>query len=362
MSQLSDSQKWMILLAISFGGFVLYLLSPVLMPFFAAALLAYLGDPVADRLEIKFQPRFSKKLSRSIAVTIVFITLFIVLTIIALLILPLLSQQIGYLISNMPAYLDHIQNNVLPMVTKYMGIESSIFDLELFKKLFSTHYVQAGGVVSQIVSSLASSGLVLAVWVANMVLIPVVTFYLLRDWDVLITHIDGLLPRKNLSVIRKLAKESDEVLSAFLRGQFVVMLALGAVYSTGLWFIDLKLALLIGMLAGLVSFVPYLGFIVGIVAASIAMLLQTHDVMQLIPVIIVFSIGQMLEGMLLTPVLVGDKIGLHPVAVIFAVLAGGQLFGFVGILLALPVAAVLVVMLRHMHNEYKSSSVFNDVV
>ena len=360
MSLLTDSQKWMILLAISVTGFVMYLLSPVLMPFFAAALLAYLGDPVVDRLEMKFQPKLSKKLSRSVAVTIVFIALFVTLTIMAFLILPLLAQQIGYLASNMPAYLDHIQNNFLPMVTEYLGVDVSIFNLELFKKLFSTHYVQAGGIISEIMSSIASSGMMLAVWLANMVLIPVVTFYLLRDWDVLIAHIDDLLPRKNLAAIRKLAKESDEVLSAFLRGQFVVMLALGAVYSTGLWFIDLKLALLIGMLAGLVSFVPYLGFIVGIVAASVAMLLQTQDVMQLIPVIIVFSIGQMLEGMLLTPVLVGDKIGLHPVAVIFAVLAGGQLFGFVGILLALPVAAVLVVMLRHMHNEYKSSSVFND--
>lgn len=360
MSQLTDSQKWMTLLVISGTGFVMYLLSPVLMPFFAAALLAYLGDPIVDRLEMKFQPKFSKKLSRGIAVTIVFIVLLVILTIMAFLILPLLAQQVSYLIANMPAYLDHIQNNTLPMITKYLGIDTTVFDLALFKKLFSTNYAQAGGVITQIVSSIATSGLVLAVWVANMVLIPVVTFYLLRDWDVLIAHIDDLLPRKNLSAIRKLAKESDEVLSAFLRGQFVVMLALGTVYSTGLWFIDLKLALLIGMLAGLVSFVPYLGFIVGIVAASIAMILQTNDVMQLIPVIIVFSIGQMLEGMLLTPVLVGDKIGLHPVAVIFAVLAGGQLFGFVGILLALPVAAVLVVMLRHMHNEYKSSSVFND--
>jgi len=360
MSQITDSQKWMLLLALSAGGFIMYLLSPVLMPFFAAALLAYLGDPVVDRLEMKFLPKLSKKLSRSVAVTIVFITLFVALTIMAFLILPLLAQQVGYLVSNMPAYLDHIQNNFIPMLTQYLGIDASIFDFELFKKLFSTHYVQAGGIISQVFASIASSGLTLAVWGANMVLIPVVTFYLLRDWDVLIAHIDDLLPRKYMSSIRKLATESDEVLSAFLRGQFVVMLALGAVYSTGLWFIDLKLALLIGMLAGLVSFVPYLGFIVGIVAASVAMLLQTQDVMQLIPVIIVFSIGQMLEGMLLTPVLVGDKIGLHPVAVIFAVLAGGQLFGFVGILLALPVAAVLVVMLRHMHNEYKSSSVFND--
>ena len=360
MSQITDSQKWMMLLVILFIGFVLYLLSPVLVPFFAAALLAYLGDPIADRLETKFSPKCTPELSRSLAVTIVFIALFSVLTVMAFLIIPLLGQQIGYLVSNMPAYLDHIQNNIVPMVAKNVGLDATVIDFELLKKLFAAHYAQAGGIISQIVSSVASSGLALAAWLANMVLIPVVTFYLLRDWDILVAHIDSLLPRKKLSVIRRLAKESDEVLSAFLRGQFVVMLALGVIYSTGLWFIDLKLALLIGMLAGLVSFVPYLGFIVGIIAASVAMLFQTHDLMQLMPVAIVFGIGQMLEGMLLTPVLVGDKIGLHPVAVIFAVLAGGQLFGFVGILLALPVAAVLAVMLRHMHNEYKSSSLFNN--
>ncbi len=359
MSQVSDSQKWMILLTISLVGFVLYLLAPVLTPFFAAALLAYLSDPIADSLEQKIPSNLSHSVRRSIAVSIVFMVLFAVLTVIAVLIIPLLGQQITYLVLKMPAYLDYIQSDVLPMLASYLGIDSSVFDFALLKKLFVTHYAQAGGLVSYMLSSVASSSLMLVVWAANMVLIPVVTFYLLRDWDILIGHIDSLLPTKKQAVIRKLAQQSDEVLSAFLRGQFVVMLALGAVYSTGLWFIDLKLALLIGMLAGLVSFVPYLGFIVGIIAASVAMLLQTHDVMQLIPVLIVFTIGQMLEGMLLTPVLVGDKIGLHPVAVIFAVLAGGQLFGFVGILLALPVAAVLAVMLRHMHNEYVSSSLFN---
>jgi len=196
---------------------------------------------------------------------------------------------------------------------------------------------------------------------ANLLLIPVVTFYLLRDWDKLIARIDELLPRKSQPVIEKLAKQSDDVLAAFLRGQFLVMLVLGVVYACGLWFINLELALLIGMLAGLVSFVPYLGFIVGILVASIAVLLQTQDLMMLIPVLIVFGIGQALEGMVLTPLLVGDKIGLHPVAVIFAVLAGGQLFGFVGVLLALPVAAVLAVLLRHLHGEYKSSAIFNNI-
>jgi len=352
MSQVSDSQKWMILTGVTITAFALYLLSPILTPFFAAALLAYLGDPLADRLE--------KKFSRTVAVSIVFIALFSILTVLAFFILPLLAQQVSYLVNNMPAYLDHIQKNVVPMLAQKSGIDSTVIDLELIKKLFTTHYAQAGGLVSQLVSSVAASGLMLVAWIANLVLIPVVTFYLLRDWDLLIARIDELLPRKFQPVIARLAKDSDDVLAAFLRGQFMVMIALGMVYSIGLWFIDLELALLIGMLAGLVSFVPYLGFIVGIVAASVAMLLQTHELLHLIPVLIVFSIGQMLEGMLLTPLLVGDRIGLHPVAVIFAVLAGGQLFGFVGILLALPVAAVLAVLLRHVHGEYKSSSIFNN--
>lgn len=352
MNQISDSQKWMIMFGVAITSFALYALAPILTPFFAAALLSYLGDPLADRLE--------KKFPRSVSVSIVFIALFSVLTIIAFFVFPLLAQQISYLVNNMPVYIDHVQQNVVPMLAQKSGIDTSLIDFELIKKLFTAHYAQAGGLISQLVSSVASSGLVLVALIANMVLIPVVTFYLLRDWDLLIARIDELLPRKFQPVIAKLAKDSDEVLAAFLRGQFMVMLALGVVYSTGLWFIDLKLALLIGMLAGLVSFVPYLGFIVGIVAASVAMLLQTHDMMQLIPVAIVFTIGQLLEGMLLTPLLVGDRIGLHPVAVIFAVLAGGQLFGFVGILLALPVAAVLAVLLRHIHDEYKSSAIFNN--
>ena len=351
MNAISDSQKWMFVFGILSTVFVLYLLAPILTPFFAAALLAYLGDPLADRLE--------KKMSRSIAVSIVFIVLFAALTIMALLILPLLVQQLTYLISNIPAYIDNIQQNVVPMLAQKLGINSNLIDFELIKKLFTTHYAQAGGMVSQIVSSIAASGVALIALVANIVLIPVVTFYLLRDWDDIISRIDELLPRKMQPVIVELAKESDDVLAAFIRGQLLVMLVLGIVYSSGLWFIDLELALLIGMLAGLVSFVPYLGFIVGILAASIAVLLQTQELMMLIPVFIVFGIGQALEGMLLTPLLVGDRIGLHPVAVIFAVLAGGQLFGFVGVLLALPVAAVLAVLLRHIHREYKASTIFN---
>jgi len=350
---LSDSQKWMLLLGLLLLLFALYILAPILTPFFAAALLAYLGDPLADKLE--------KKIPRSLAVTIVFVVLFSALTVVALLIFPLLAQQLAYLISNIPLYIDNVQQNIVPLLAQKLGINIDQIDFDSIKKLVTAHYAQAGSVLSQIVSSVAASGMALIALLANMILIPVVTFYLLRDWDELVKRIDELLPRKSQPVIAKLARESDEVLAAFLRGQLMVMLVLGMVYSFGLWFIDLELALLIGMLAGLVSFVPYLGFIVGILAASVAVLLQTQDVMMLIPVFIVFGIGQLLEGMLLTPLMVGDKIGLHPVAVIFSVLAGGQLFGFVGVLLALPIAAVIAVLVRHMHNEYKSSTIFNNI-
>lgn len=148
------------------------------------------------------------------------------------------------------------------------------------------------------------------------------------------------------------------MLGAFLRGQLLVMISLGTIYSVGLWLIGLEFAILVGMLAGLVSFVPYLGFIVGILVAGVAVIFQTHELMQLIPVVAVFAVGQALEGMLLTPVLVGDRIGIHPVVIIFAILAGGQLFGFVGVLLALPVAAVLAVIVRHLHRRYLDSGIY----
>jgi predicted PurR-regulated permease PerM len=172
------------------------------------------------------------------------------------------------------------------------------------------------------------------------------------------SRVRELLPRRSEAVIVKLAQQSDEVLGAFLRGQLLVMLALAFIYSAGLMMMGLDLALLIGMLAGLVSFVPYLGFIVGILAACVAALFQFQELLPLLYVAIVFGVGQMLEGMVLTPLLVGDRIGLHPVAVIFSVLAGGQLFGFVGVLLALPVAAVIAVLLRYLHTQYKSSALY----
>ena len=193
----------------------------------------------------------------------------------------------------------------------------------------------------------------------NLILIPVVTFYLLRDWDLLVKGVHDLLPRNMQAEISRTAIEVDDVLGAFFRGQLMVMLALGVIYSVGLSLVGVELAVLIGMGAGLLSVVPYLGSIVGVLVAAGAAIFQFQDWFHLLMVLLVFGVGQSAESMYLTPKLVGDRIGLHPVTVIFAVLAGGQLFGFLGVLLAMPVAAVLNVLVRHMHNKYRKSEMYS---
>jgi len=345
------NNRWFWMLSIVAGGVLIFLLAPVLTPFIAAAVLAYIGDPLVDRLE-------GYKLPRTLAVVIVFIVLTLLAVIALLVLIPLLEHQFVILGNKIPGYIEVIQNRFIPWLNRHFDLGMQL-DMETLKTSLQAHWKEAGSVAKTMVAYITHSGALLAGWLANLVLIPVVTFYLLRDWDILVARIRELLPRKSEPVISRLARSSDEVLGAFLRGQLLVMLALSAVYTIGLWLAGLDLALLIGMLAGLVSFVPYLGFIVGIVVAGIAALLQFHDAIHLIYIAIVFGIGQALEGMLLTPMLVGDRIGLHPVAVMFAVLAGGQLFGFLGVLLALPVAAVIAVILRYMHERYKDSALYS---
>ena len=346
-----DSYKWFLLAGLLVTGWLVYLLSPILSPFLFAALLAYLGDPLVDKLE-------ARKLSRMLSVIIVFTLMLSVVIIVPLLLLPVIETQLGVLIRSLPGYIDWITETFLPTLQERLGVDPVAFDVERVKSALMANWKDTGSIAANVVAYITSSGMAMLAWLANLVLVPVLTFYMLLDWDHFIAGIRDLLPRNIEPTVARLSLESDEMLSAFLRGQFLVMLSLGLIYSVGLSIIGLNTAVLVGLLAGLVSFVPYLGVIVGLIAASVAMLFQTHDVMQLIPVGIVFGIGQMLEGMVLTPWLVGDKIGLHPVTVMFAVLAGGQLFGFVGILLALPVAAVLVVLVRHAREKYQSSDLY----
>ncbi|WP_428240415.1 AI-2E family transporter [Gynuella sp.] len=346
---ISDTQKWLVLVSVLLFGMFIYLLSPILSPFLVGIALAYMGDPLVDRLE-------KLKLSRTLSVVVTFAVLLLVLVAIGLILVPKLASQFRFLAEIGPEAIVRFQKEAIPWINQNVGVDLDAID---WSSLGATiNWKETGSIVTKTLARVTTSGIAVAAFIGNLVLIPVVTFYLLRDWDIMVARIGDLIPRNYYQTSTKVAQECHEMLGAFLRGQLLVMLALGIMYSIGLWVVGLKLALLIGLVAGLASIVPYMGFVVGIGFALIAAMLQFQDWMPLLWVCLVFAIGQMVEGMLLTPLLVGDRIGLHPVAVIFAVLAGGQLFGFVGILIGLPVAAVIMVLLRHLHANYKGSSLY----
>lgn len=346
-----NSGRWFWLVLGTIATSLLYLLAPILTPFLVGALLAYLGDPLVDRLE-------TWKLSRTLSVALVFVSIILALLLFFLFLVPVLETQIGRFIAVLPNYLDWAMNVFSPYLQHSFGVDPSVLGGEKLKNLIASHWKETGGLISNAIQTISKSGFVVLGWVANLALIPIITFYLLRDWDYMVAYIDDLLPRSIEPIVATLAREADEVLGAFLRGQLLVMLCLASIYSVGLAAVGLEFALLIGLIAGLVSFVPYLGLIVGVGVAGISILFQTQNAMDLLWVFAVFGVAQVIEGMLLTPLLVGERIGLHPVTVIFAVLAGGQLFGFFGILLALPVAAVLAVIMRHIHCSYKQSQIY----
>lgn len=349
---IASSNRWLWLAVLLLCGVLIYLLSPILSPFLVGMLLAYLGDPLVDRLE---RWRFS----RTWGVIAVFALFSLLLLVLLLVLLPMLGKQLVRLYELTPQALDWLQHDALPWVQVQMGLEANFWRFDQLKAALSGHLGSTTDLVSGILSRATASSLALLAWLGNLLLIPVVCFYLLRDWDHIMARLRSLLPRRQEPVIVALLGECHEVIGAFLRGQLLVMLALAVVYAMGLMLVGLELGLLIGVLAGLASIVPYMGFVVGIGAAVVAALFQFGlEPYPLLGVAAVFTVGQMLEGMLLTPLLVGDRIGLHPVAVIFAVLAGGQLFGFVGVLLALPVAAVIMVVLRHVHDLYKLSDLY----
>jgi predicted PurR-regulated permease PerM len=220
------------------------------------------------------------------------------------------------------------------------------------------HWQSLGKASAQTLLRITGSGASLLLGLANLALVPVVAFYLMRDWDLLVAKALDMLPLVWQDKAAYMVSEADEVIGAFLRGQFVVMCALGLVYGGGLWLVGLQLALLLGLVAGLASIVPYLGFTVGVIASCIAAYAQFGEWSMLLWVLLVFGIGQAVESMVLTPVLVGDRIGLHPVAVIFVLMAGAQLAGFIGMVIALPVGAVIMVFLRHAITHYRASDVY----
>lgn len=344
--------RWPLAAAAGAGLVVLlYLLEPILLPFLLGALIAYLGDPLVDMLE-------RRHLNRTLGVILVFLVYVLVIVASVTLLLPLLLHQLDLLVDKIPAAYDWATQVAFPWVKQRLDLPLERLPRLDWSGQLADHWQSVGKITAQTLKKLSGSGANLLLWLANLALVPVVAFYLMRDWDHLVGKALGMLPLVWQDKVSYMVGEADEVVGAFLRGQFLVMCALGAVYGLGLWLVGVQLALLLGLIAGLASIVPYLGFTVGVLASCLAAYVQFGDWSVLLWVLLVFGVGQALESMVLTPVLVGDRIGLHPVAVIFALMAGAQLAGFVGVVLALPVAAVIMVFLRHAITHYRSSDIY----
>lgn len=345
--------RWLILAAVFV--FLIYLLLPVLTPFLIAAILAYICDPLVNRLCLVGIGKF--KLGRTLATVLVMVGILGLLTLLVLILIPLLQKESLLVIERLPGAISNIRTVIEPWLQAKFGISFSI-DSAQIQEIISKNWKTAGGLLGDALIMAGNNGVALISVVANILLLPVVLFYLLRDWDGFVASIAQLIPLDWQSKTVAVATEIDQVLSEFLRGQLSVMLVMSAFYALALWLAGLSMALPIGLIAGLLGFVPYLGFALGMALALIVAALQFTSFGQVIPVLLVFGIGQLLEGMVLTPKLVGSRIGLHPVVVIFALLAGGQLFGFAGVLLALPVSAAIAVGLRHTKDNYLSSTTY----
>lgn len=326
-------------LLVAGGFYLLYLLSPILTPFLIAAILAYLFDPLVDRLE-------RRRIGRPWGTLLVLLGLLLFLAALALILTPLFQAQARMLMAQIPRLIEWGQEALLPWLRSHAGIDLLGDQAEVMAWL-KAHVSELTRLTAYL-PAVGNQGLAILGWLANLLLIPVVTFYLLRDWDITMAGTAKLVPTAWRPKATEIAREIDAVLSEFARGQLAVIVLMTLFYSLGLWLAGLDYALAVGMIAGILVFVPYLGVVVGVLLGTLAGLGQSGDLVAVIPVWVVFGLGQLLEGMLLTPWLVGDRVGLHPVAVIFALMAFGQLFGFFGVLLAIPVSAALLVALRHL--------------
>ncbi|MCJ8511888.1 chloramphenicol efflux transporter CxpE [Acinetobacter lwoffii] len=349
-------RRILILAGIALILWVLYLLKPVVVPFVAAFLIAYLFSPLVDVLH-----RIG--LARWLSISIVFIGIGIVVTLVMWYLVPLVWQQLMYARDSIPAGIHWINYTFLPWLSDSFNLVPMEIDTDQISSVVMD-YVQtnySADSIQAMLLKLAQSGLNFIQIGGTIVLIPIIAFYFLLDWDRMLDSLRRLIPRPYEKTTLTIVSECHSVLGAFVKGQFLVMVLLGVVYAVGLQLIGLEIGLIIGMIAGLCSIIPYLGFAVGIIAAVIATFFQFGiDWWQLVLVGIVFMVGQAVEGYILQPFLLGDKIGLSPVAVVFAVLAGAQLAGFLGMLIALPVAAVIVVLLRHIREYYEHTPFYGD--
>ena len=326
---------------------LLYALSPILTPFLLAGILAYICNPVTDRLAGWGLPRMA-------AVVLVILALAAMTAGLVLIILPLLYEEAMLLAARMPEAMALVNEKLAPWLRQNFGIKLKL-DAASLQKLAAGNWDTVQVVLERIYSSLKIGGVALVGLAVNLMLAPVVMFYLLLDWHGMLARLSGIVPRPWHAKLRQIAGDIDGVLSQYLRGQILVMAILAVYYSMALWIADIPSALSIGVVTGLLIFIPYLGYATGLILALLVAVLQFAGWGPIVAVLIVYGIGQVLESFVLTPFLVGERIGLHPLAVIFALMAFGQLFGFFGILAALPASAALLVGLRELRLLYLDS-------
>ncbi len=327
-----------------------YLFSAILLPFVAGMAVAYLLDPICDRLE-------SAGLSRTWATAVVTLVFLAVIVLLILLVGPLIVGQVSGLIDRLPSYIEGLRGQFSTLLA---AVEARLSP-EVMARVRETLADSSGRIVSwatKLLGGLLMGGAAFANLLSLIFITPVVGFYLLRDWDHLVQRVDSWLPRDAAATVRAPAGLIDRTLAAWVRGQLTVCLVLGAIYAAGLTLAGLDFGLVVGLLAGLLSFVPFVGAAVGLIGSVGLALVQFDDWTRVAIVAGIFVAGQALEGNFLTPRLVGDRVGLHPVWVIFALLAGGALFGFVGMLLAVPVAATVGVLARFLLARYLESEIY----
>ena len=338
---------WGIAAAVFFA--LLWLLSDVILPFVLGAAIAYLLDPIADW----FQRRGLSRIASTVVITVLALLAVVVLL---LLVIPTLVEQTAELLKFMPELVRNVQNWLTSRFPDLLDSES-----QLRKSLLDfAAMLQARG--AEFVETVLSSAMSLVNVIVLIVIVPVVTFYLLLDWDNLVARIDALLPRDHAPTIRQLASEIDRTLSSFVRGQGTVCLILGVYYAVALALVGLQFGMVVGFIAGALTFIPYVGALVGgVLAIGLALFQFWGDWWWILAVWAIFQSGQFIEGNILTPNLVGSSVGLHPVWLIFALSAFGALFGFVGLLVAVPVAAIIGVLVRFALSRYKESLLYQGV-
>lgn len=330
-----------------FFGLLLDLLSPVLLPFVVGIAVAYFLDPALIWLG-----RF--KLNRTLATLLVLALFFSIIALALAVILPVAQRQIADFALKAPDVIKTLQEHVMRLAAR-LSAELSPQDVERLKSAAGAMVGDALKFAGTFAGKLWSGGLALLNLLSLIFISPVVAFYVLRDWDKIVAKVDGWLPRDHAPTIRRLVKDADTMIAGYVRGMAIVCLVLAVFYGTALSAIGLDFGLIIGLVAGFISFIPFVGAAAGFVASVGFAIVQFGAPMPVALVAAVFVIGQVLEGNVLTPKLVGERIGLHAVWVIFALLAGGLLFGFVGVLLAVPLAAVIGVLSRFFIGQYLNS-------